>query len=93
MRRTFLAAADAVPAKHLNKTVDWKPCFPGQLPPGLPPGSEGLDNTVESFIVDGAVPGHDPTCAGVPLPVPGQAAPSGLATAAAYRAAAGSLPS
>ncbi|GAA3430505.1 alpha/beta hydrolase [Kutzneria kofuensis] len=56
-------------------------------------GNSCVDNTVESFIVDGVVPAHDLTCDGVPLPGPGQAAPSALAKAAAYRAAAGSLPS
>lgn len=56
-------------------------------------GNSCVDNTVESFVVDGVVPAaHDLTCAGVPLPGPGQAAPSVLAKAAAYRAAAGSLP-
>jgi hypothetical protein len=57
-------------------------------------GNSCVDNTVESFIVDGVVPPRDSSCAGVPLPVPTQAAPiSAVDKAAAYRAAAGSLPS
>jgi pimeloyl-ACP methyl ester carboxylesterase len=57
-------------------------------------GNACVDNTVESFIVDGVVPPRDSNCAGVPLPVPNQVAPtSAVDKAAAYRAAAGSLPS
>ncbi|HTI28163.1 MAG TPA: alpha/beta hydrolase [Kutzneria sp.] len=57
-------------------------------------GNACVDNTVESFIVDGVVPPRDSSCAGVPLPVPSQVAPtSAVDKAAAYRAAAGSLPS
>lgn len=37
------ASAAGVPAKYLNQTIDWQPCFtPGSLPPGLPAGSERL---------------------------------------------------
>ncbi|SHE59644.1 alpha/beta hydrolase [Streptoalloteichus hindustanus] len=37
------AAPPTVPERHLTQKIDWKPCFPGKLPDGLPPGSERLE--------------------------------------------------
>jgi pimeloyl-ACP methyl ester carboxylesterase len=58
-------------------------------------GNACVDDLVESYIVDGVVPGADQSCAGMPLPNPAAAAvatTSGLNKVLEYRKIAGPLP-
>ncbi|HEY8371345.1 MAG TPA: alpha/beta hydrolase [Pseudonocardiaceae bacterium] len=36
-------ANHGLPNRYLTQQIDWQPCFDGELPPGLPPGSERLE--------------------------------------------------
>ena len=38
-----VAEPQAAPPTYADQQVQWKPCFPEPLPPGLPPGSERLE--------------------------------------------------